>query len=141
MFSQTCKYAIRAVLFLAMHVSLGKKVGVKEIAEALSVPQAFLAKILQQLSKSGIISSTKGPNGGFFMTPENLETAIIQVVITFDGEGVFNSCVLGLPTCSSENPCPLHMQAFAFREGLYYQLKHQTIGEIAKRAERDALKL
>ena len=68
MFSQACKYAIRAVLYLAVHASEGKKVGVKDIAAALDVPKYFLAKILQQLSRNNLISSTKGPSGGFFLS-------------------------------------------------------------------------
>ena len=54
---------------------------------------------------------------------------------------LFDSCILGLPVCSSENPCPLHIQAFAYREGLHYQLKHQAIGDLAKRIEREEQKI
>ena len=141
MFSQACKYAIRAVLYLAVHASEGKKAGVKEIAAALDVPKYFLAKILQQLSRNNLISSTKGPSGGFYLSGQNLEATLKEVVECIDGPDVFNSCILGLPVCSSENPCPLHVQAFAYLEGLHYQLKHQAIGDLAKRIEREEQKI
>ncbi|MCB0569855.1 MAG: Rrf2 family transcriptional regulator, partial [Phaeodactylibacter sp.] len=117
MFSKACKYAIRAALYLAVHAESGQKLGVKDIATALDVPQHFLAKILQQLSRNHLISSTKGPSGGFFLDEQNMEVTLRQIVECIDGPDMFTSCILGLPVCSSENPCPLHIQAFAYREG------------------------
>jgi Rrf2 family protein len=141
MFSQACKYGIRAVLFLAVNAAGGKKVGVKEIAAELDVPKYFLAKILQQLSKNNLISSVKGPSGGFFLDEQNLEATLEEVIKCIDGPDVFTSCILGLPVCSSENPCPLHVQAYAYREGLHYQLRNQAIGDLAKRIEKESLNL
>lgn len=141
MFSKSCKYAIRAILYLAVKAREGQKVGVQEIAEELEVPKHFLAKILQQLSRNHLIASIKGPNGGFYLSEENREANLIKVVECIDGPEIFSSCLLGLPVCSSENPCPLHVQAFAYREGLLYQIKHQTIEELANRIERERLQL
>lgn len=117
MFSKTCQYAIRAVIYLATHSPGGSKVGVKEMADALNVPQQFLAKILQQLARHHLISSIKGPNGGFFLGESNAEVTLLNIVECIDGLETLQACVLGLPTCSSENPCPLHFQFFACREG------------------------
>ena len=68
MFSKACKYAIRAVLYLSVHSSEDQKLGAREIAEAIDVPKPYLAKILQQLSKHKLISSSKGTGGGFYLT-------------------------------------------------------------------------
>lgn len=141
MFSKTAKYGIRAVLYLAVHSSPERKVGVKEIAESLDVPQHFLAKILQQLSRHNLISSTKGPSGGFYMNPENLQENLRKVVESIDGPDVFSSCILGLPVCSSENPCPLHTKAFIYREGLLAIVDKQTIREVADRTVEMGLNL
>lgn len=65
MFSKACTYAIRAALYLAVHAGPQARLGVKEIAEALDVPKHFLAKILQQLVRNNLVSSVKGPSGGF----------------------------------------------------------------------------
>lgn len=141
MFSKACKYGIRATLFLALKTNEKVKVGVVEIARELNVPKHFLAKILQQLSKYNLISSVKGPNGGFYMSEENLESSLDKVIECIDGPEVFSSCILGLPVCSSENPCPLHVQAFAFREGLNYQLRHQSIIEVTRKIEKDNINI
>ncbi len=138
MFSKSCKYGIRAVLYLASFESHSKK-GVKEIAEALKVPAPFLAKILQQLAKAGLISSAKGPGGGFFLSEKNLRSNIDDIINCIDGPELMHSCVLGLPSCSNVRPCPLHVQAIAYRQGLQYQLEHQTIQELAKGIKREQL--
>ncbi|MCP3932794.1 MAG: Rrf2 family transcriptional regulator [Bacteroidetes bacterium] len=139
MFSKACKYGIRAILYLAVHSSEEKKIGVKEVSKGLDLPMHFLAKILQQLSKKKFISSSKGPSGGFFLTEENLEVTLEQVVEQIDGPDVFTSCIIGLPVCSSDDPCPMHVQALAYREGLMYQFKYQSVGELARRVRDENL--
>ncbi len=140
MFSKTCQYAIRAVLYLAVHAD-DKKVGVAELAEALNAPKHFLAKILQQLSKHKLVSSAKGPKGGFYLTEKNLKATLEDIILCIDGPEVFTGCVMGLPQCSSENPCPLHVQANAYRQGLQFHLKYQSIGEMAMVVERQGLNI
>ena len=66
MFSTSSKYAIKAVLFLALHTNESKKLMVKDIYKSINVPKAYLAKLLQDLSRHNIVSSTRGPKGGFF---------------------------------------------------------------------------
>lgn len=141
MFSKSCKYAIRAVLYLAVHSNEEKKLGVKEIAEELDVPKHFLAKLLQQLSRHGLISSTKGPSGGFYMSEEDLHKPLRLVVESIDGPDVFSSCILGLPVCSSENPCPLHTTAYAYRQGLLELLGKQDIEKLAEQVKAEELKI
>ena len=139
MFSKGCKYGIRAVLFLAINSSQQKRLGVIEIAKELDVPKHFLAKILQQLAKEDLISSTKGPSGGFFLSKKNRASNLKEVIEVLDGAHIFTGCILGLKECSAKKPCPLHFQAFGIREGLNYQLQYQTIDEIAEKIQRTNL--
>ncbi|HFA48459.1 MAG TPA: Rrf2 family transcriptional regulator [Bacteroidetes bacterium] len=141
MFSKTCKYGIRAVLFLAVNTDKNKKIGVIEIAERLEVPRHFLGKVLQVLKKEGLISSIKGPGGGFYLSKENRKANIEDIVECLDGPSLLNACVLGLPNCSDENPCPLHFQAYACRHGLQYQLRHQSIDELARKIRREEIRI
>lgn len=141
MFSKSCKYAIRAVLYLAIHSDQNRKIGVKEISEALEVPKHFLAKILQQLSRYNLITSVKGPSGGFYLSEENRNAPLRSVVECMDGPEVFSSCILGLPICSSDNPCPLHTQAYIYREGLLKLIGGKTIRQIASQIEEEEMQL
>lgn len=130
MFSKSCQYAIRAVLYLIAQKAHEKNVGVKEIADALQVPQQFLAKILQQLSRHNLISSIKGPNGGFFLDEANAKVSLLDIVECIDGKGALTNCILGMPTCSVENPCPLHHHFYGSREGLKATLSGCEIGSL-----------
>ncbi|HET8827884.1 MAG TPA: Rrf2 family transcriptional regulator [Pelobium sp.] len=126
-FSKTCEYAIRSVFFIAHRTENGNKVSIKEIASGISSPEYFLAKILQELSKRGIVKSTKGPNGGFFMDDETLQRPLVDVVEAIDGNGLFSGCGLGLVSCSESKPCPLHHEFKVIREEIYKMLSQTTI--------------
>ena len=127
MFSRSCQYALRSVIYLARHTGTDKNTGVKEISDTLMIPHQFLAKILQQLSKQNLLSSIKGPNGGFFLSEANLDVTLLQIVECIDGPSLFTSCIMGLPNCSTERPCPLHNHVYDWREGFGDMLSHRKI--------------
>ncbi len=131
MLSNASKYAIRSVLYLAENSSVKKKFGAKHIAEELEIPQPFIAKLLQQLAKAKVISSTKGPNGGFYMTDKNLQNNICSILNEIETEDIFEGCFLGLPQCSDENPCPIHHIVAPFKDALMDKFEHQTIKEFS----------
>jgi Rrf2 family protein len=127
-FSKTCEYAIRAVLFVAHRTASGGRVGIKEISAGIDSPEPFLAKILQDLSRKGIIQSAKGPNGGFYLGNEALKRPLADVVEAIDGDGIFTGCALGLKQCSEINPCPLHNQFKSIRSEIHNLLQTTEIG-------------
>lgn len=128
-FSKTCEYAIRAVFYIAKCSQQGKKVGFKEIAENINSPEHFLAKILQKLSKEGLIQSSKGPSGGFYLDASNSHRPLADIVIAIEGSEIFTGCGMGLSYCSEENPCPLHNDFKEIRNNLSKMLKTTTIGQ------------
>ncbi|GGB07646.1 MULTISPECIES: RrF2 family transcriptional regulator [Mucilaginibacter] len=128
-FSKTCEYAVRAVFFIAQRTADGSRVGIKEIAVNIDSPEHFLAKILQDLSRRGIIQSVKGPNGGFYLDAQSLARPLSDVIEAVDGGGIFRDCGLGLKECSSKNPCPLHHDFLDVRNRLQNMLESITIGQ------------
>jgi Rrf2 family protein len=128
-FSKTCEYAMRAVFFIAHRTASGGRVSIKEIATGINSPEHFLAKILQDLSRRGIVQSMKGPNGGFYIDDNNLKRPLSQIVETVDGNGLFIGCGLGLEYCSEINPCPLHNEFKAIRMQIYQMLENTTIAD------------
>lgn len=128
-FSKTCEYAMRAVFYIAQSSHEGRKVGIKEIAEKVKLPEPFLGKILQNLSKVGVIQSSKGPNGGFYIDPAGLKKPIADIVLAVDGEQIFIGCGMGLDYCSEKSPCPLHNDFKKVRNHLSAMLKNTTIGQ------------
>ena len=128
-FSKTCEYAMRAVFFIAHKTAKGGRVGIKEIATGIDSPEHFLAKILQDLSRRGVIQSAKGPNGGFYVDDVILNMPLAAIVEAVDGNGIFTGCGLGLEYCSEENPCPIHHDFKAIRNQIQDLLKTTKIGE------------
>jgi len=105
MISQTVKYALRILGFLADHP--GEWIQGDQIARATGIPSNYLAKILSQLRKRGLVHSQKGWGGGFVLEARALRMPISEVVELFDGpQG--RSCLFGLPKCDPDHPCPLH---------------------------------
>jgi len=131
MLSNSAKYALKAVLYLAVHSNEDNKIMVKDLAKPINVPQAYIAKLLQELSKKQIISSTRGINGGFYLTELNLKQPVINIIYAIDGEYKMNSCLLSLENCNEKVPCPLHHIAYPMRSQLVEQLKLKTIEDFA----------
>lgn len=132
MISKSCKYAIRAAVYIASQAVKNIKPGVKEIAEEIEAPPAFTAKVLQNLSKYKIVTSLKGPYGGFYCEKHQLELPVIEIVKAIDGVAVFKECVMGLHSCSDEHPCPMHLQYSENRNNLMLSFQKTTIGSLAR---------
>ncbi len=132
MFSKACEYAIRAVLYIAIKSTNGQRLGLKEIAKEVDSPLPFTAKILQTLSREGIIASTKGPNGGFFIKPKSKPISLNAIVRAIDGTDSLHTCGIGLKECSDRFPCPIHEEVKAYKESLRRAMSEKTIQELAK---------
>ena len=127
-FSKTCEYAMRAVFYIASKSAQGQRVGIKEIAENINSPEHFLGKILQKLSREGLIISVKGPNGGFYLDGYGLNRPIADIIIALEGDEIFTGCGMGLSYCSETNPCPLHNEFKKVRNQITHMLHITTIG-------------
>jgi Rrf2 family iron-sulfur cluster assembly transcriptional regulator len=134
MFSNSTKYAIRAIVQIMETADTGKST-VADLAAELDIPQAYLSKILQQLAKSGVISSTKGRGGGFYLTKDNLNRPLIDIVVCIDGQNVFDQCILGLSKCSDKDPCALHPQFKEFKKGLENSICVESVKDLLFSAE------
>ena len=132
MFSKTCEYGIRAVIFIASQSYQNQRVGLKDIAKKIDSPEAFTAKILQILSKGNIIKSIKGVGGGFEIPREMMkEIKLAQIVNALDGDRVFTGCGLGLAHCSEDHPCPMHDKFKSIRNELAFMLENTNLEELA----------
>ena len=132
MFSNSSKYAIKAVLYLALNSNEENKIMVKDIAEPINVPQAYIAKLLQELSRQNVISSTRGPKGGFYLSDKDRMQPLRKIINVIDGETRISSCLLSLESCNNEKPCPLHKMAFPLRTKLLDSLENKAIDDLAQ---------
>lgn len=137
MFSRTCTYAIKTMIYLASR--RGKTagmVGLQEIAEAIGSPKAFTAKILQQLTKAKLLDSIRGRNGGFAV-PEGKVITLADIVSAIDGDELMTGCVLGFKECSAQHPCPVHHKFVSIRDYLSGTLNTTTLTELQQVLENE----
>ncbi|MGE5107348.1 MAG: RrF2 family transcriptional regulator [Sphingobacteriales bacterium] len=132
MFSKTTEYALRAVIYIAQKSSEEKKLGIPEIAKAIDSPKSFTAKILQQLTSGNkIVSSARGPNGGFYITEKSKKMPVRSVLSAMGEDEVLEKCVLGLKQCSEIKPCPMHSQYKLIKPQLIKLFETKTIQNLA----------
>jgi|SRR5690606_1125118 len=115
MLSNTCKTAVKAVIFLGTQSSRLKNSSLKEVAEFIGASEHTVGKILQLLVRQNVINSLKGPGGGFYISKEQMLQPVKNIVLAIDGSNLFTGCGLGLSHCSSERPCPIHNEYMEVR--------------------------
>ena len=132
MFSKATEYALRATIYIARTSSEENKLGIGEIAEAIDSPHSFTAKILQILTKDNkIISSSRGPNGGFYLSEKAKKLPVRSILEAMGEDDVLEKCVLGLKRCSEIQPCPMHAQYKSIRQQLLKLFMKKTIQQLA----------
>ncbi len=139
-FSKTCELGLQAVLFLSIKK---EKIifNADEVSKELKVPKEYISKVLQILTKSGIIGSKKGKSGGFYLAKSPSGIKLIDIVEAIDGLDVFHSCVLGFPGCSSEKPCPVHNKWGKLREEAYRMLSEETLEQLKEKTIQKIISL
>lgn len=131
-FSKACEYGIKATLYVAQESLNDQRVGVKDITNHIGTPEAFTAKILQQLVKNKIIRSIKGPHGGFEIPRADIDQIkLSRIVDAIDGDAIYRGCALGLDQCDATKPCPVHDRFIKIRDDLQEMLENTSIYELA----------
>jgi Rrf2 family protein len=107
MLTQTAEYALRAVLFLGA-LPPDTLVRVNDIAEPLKIPRNYLSKVLYELARREILSSVRGPHGGFSLAQDPRTLTLSAVIEPFDP--FEDRCLLMRRDCSDSTPCIAHHQ-------------------------------
>jgi Rrf2 family nitric oxide-sensitive transcriptional repressor len=105
MFSQTTEYALRTVVFLASQ--RGEPATTRQIAAATRVPEGYLSKILQGLSRARLVSSQRGLHGGSVLARDAKEITVYDVVTAIAPLPRITTCPLGLKSHGT-TLCTLH---------------------------------
>ncbi len=147
MLSNTCKYALRALIYLGKFSQDDKRIGIKKISNDLNLSSPFLGKILQNLVKQKLLVSTKGPNGGFALGKKAQDITLWDIVTKVDGEEFFINCLISLEPCishdSSKPLCPVHAQYNKLRNEIAAFYKETSLETISRDIDKyeDLVKL
>ena len=137
-FSKSFGYAVRGMLYVAMMQNVKRYVQVEEIATKLAVPRHFMGKIMKMLVKERLLTSSKGPSGGFTIHESSLATTLVRIAEITEGPDFFRQCVLKVKECNSSNPCPMHSRIEVIKLGLKSVLSETAIADLLN-GDRDRL--
>ncbi len=125
-------YAVRAVLDLSMHHRDGRR-KTHEIATSMRIPENYLARILADLVRSGLIRATAGRDGGYELRLPPSKICLLDVVDAAEGAIELKECVLrGIP-CGQSGTCAVHDAWSAAQDAMTRQLRRTTFAEIVRR--------
>ena len=126
MFSQTVEYALRAVVYLAQQAE-PRTTG--QIADTTQVPAAYLSKVLQGLSKAGIVRSQRGVGGGITLVPTPDVLTILDVINAVDPIQRIKTCPLGL-AAHGVRLCALHQRVDNAMSHVEDAFRHSTLADV-----------
>ena len=123
-------YAIKALLYIAKNPA--KVVSVNELVKKLNMRKAFLRRILQVLSKKGILKSLKGSGGGFLLNIKPDKIHVIDIVSIFRDDTDIFSCLFERDICPQPSSCLLMQEIKKTEAQLNRALRQLTIGKLLK---------
>ncbi|HUN88319.1 MAG TPA: Rrf2 family transcriptional regulator [Terriglobales bacterium] len=138
--TRAADYAVRVMVHMA-GMPAGRTVRLRTLALAVSVPESFLAKVLQTLVRAGLVISRRGPDGGFELVPSSMQASILDVVEAIDGPVQLNACLGEEGCCEHKDWCPVQSVWAEAQIAMLSVLSRDTVGELALRAARNKEKL
>lgn len=127
LFNLATGYALQALAGLPEN---GDYALTRELAERLELPSPYLAKILQNLARAGILESFRGPRGGYRLARPAGHISVEEILVALEGEGALDGCVMGFPACDAERPCPMHDAWAAVKAQMEASLISTTLADL-----------
>ncbi|MBW8769382.1 MAG: Rrf2 family transcriptional regulator [Gemmatimonadetes bacterium] len=129
MLSTTSDYALRAILVLAQATD-GRPLRADQIARATASPSNYLGKTLNALAKAGLVTSTRGPFGGFALAVPAAELTLARIVDCFDEPRPQTRCLLGRAPCDLRHPCSAHYRWTGIKAARRAALADTTVADL-----------
>ena len=124
-------YGLMALKYLAEHPET-VALSAKDVADAYGIPAQLLAKILQQLTKSGLLHSTAGMNGGYALAREARSISAYEVILAIDGPFFITSCAKGKTGCELGSSCTIKEPLARVNDTIAGVLKSISIQDLAE---------
>jgi Rrf2 family transcriptional regulator, iron-sulfur cluster assembly transcription factor len=124
----TCtEYAFFALKYMA---EVDRVTSAQELSEKLDIPQPYLRRILQELTKNKLVSSRRGQKGGFILAKDHEAVNLLLVLDIFQGSVNVPKCNDKKAGCARKTRCILRSHFELLEENLRNQLKSITLRTI-----------
>lgn len=130
-------YAIRAMLAIARHADSGAPLPTRRISEEMDIPGGFLAHVLGDLVRAGLITGTTGRAGGYRLARPAAEIDLLQVVDSIEGNGQTGRCVLRGGACRLDGICVVHEPFMTATEAMRRELRETSLARVADYGRAD----
>ncbi len=130
-FNLATGYALQALAGLP---ESGEYALTRDLAERLELPSPYLAKILQNLARAGILESSRGPKGGYRLARKADQISVEKILFALEGEDALNGCVMGFPVCDASHPCPMHDAWTAVKTQMEASIISTTLADLRRAA-------
>jgi len=129
-FSTSTTHALRAVAWLAERPG-NEIVMAREVARRLKLPTDYLTKVLGMLARSGVLTATRGVNGGYRLSRPPDRIPLIEVVEPFEGNRVRPGCLLRPERpCRDSGACAAHASWTGVKRTYLAFLEKRTVADI-----------
>ena len=136
-YTDSGKYAIRAMTYIASCDDVDLPTSAADVAAAENIPPFYMAKVLQDLGRAGILKSLRGRGGGFTLARPAKQIPVMDVLDAVeDTHRITHDCVLGLDECNDTVSCPLHRTWKRFRESLLKRLNDMSVADLVMELKR-----
>jgi Rrf2 family protein len=112
--------------------STQERISLPALAEAADAPESFLSKVLQALSRAGLISSRRGQSGGFQISARGRVASMLEVIEAIDGPICLNVCLVSGRSCIRKAHCPAHPVWAQAQTAMLQVLSEARIVELAR---------
>lgn len=126
--TKTSEYALRILTYMAINGE--KMLSAESLFNELRIPKRYLMRLLTDLSKSGLIKSTRGRNGGYVFARPKETIFFSEIIDAVEGLQAFDGCVLGNPVCPVEKPCVMHKMWEKPRLAFLQTIKTTTLADL-----------
>ncbi len=133
--TQTADYAVRTVVYLALHGN-GGPVAASVIAKEMAIPADYISKVVQALSRAGLVESVAGRNGGAQLARDPAELSMLEIVEAVDGPVTLNRCVVRPGACPRDSFCVVHDFWKSAHKGLVDVLSGAKIADICQLTDK-----
>lgn len=124
-------YAVRAMLALTREAGHGL-LSARRIADAMAIPVRFLAQVLADLQRAGLIAATPGRAGGYRLARGAEEISLLDVIEAVEGDSRHHTCVLRGDPCGVNDTCDVHDVFARAQDALLATLAGQSLAGLVR---------
>ncbi len=124
-------YAIRALVHLAENHGDGP-VSAAVISEQQCFSYQLACKLMQRLTKAGLVASAMGARGGYVLTRQPSKIGLQEVIEVIQGPLSLSKCLLGRESCCKGNACPIRDKLGELQAQMATFLSGTTLADLVK---------